>query len=58
MPLPAGSFGVDDYIAYVIRFLEEIGPGVHRILEWPLMQEWTAAARAEPEEMFELEVEF
>ena len=29
-----------------------------RLLEWPLMQEWTAEAIAEPEEMFELEVEF
>jgi len=28
------------------------------ILEWPLMQEWTASALAEPEEMDELEVEF
>jgi len=28
------------------------------ILEWPLMQEWTANALAEPEEMDELEVEF
>lgn len=25
----AGRFGVDDYVAYVIRFLEEIGPGAH-----------------------------
>jgi glutathione S-transferase len=29
-----------------------------RILEWPLMQEWTTGAITEPEEMFELEVEF
>lgn len=29
-----------------------------RILEWPLMQEWTEGALAEPEEMIELEVEF
>jgi polyhydroxyalkanoate depolymerase len=29
VPLSAGSFGVEDYIAYVIRFLEEIGPGGH-----------------------------
>ena len=29
-----------------------------RILEWPLMQEWSAGAIAEPEEMVELEVEF
>lgn len=29
-----------------------------RILDWPLMQEWTTDACAEPEEMIELEVEF
>lgn len=29
VPLSAGSFGVEDYIAYVIRFLEEISPGAH-----------------------------
>lgn len=27
VPLDAGSFGVDDYVDYVIRFLEHIGPG-------------------------------
>jgi polyhydroxyalkanoate depolymerase len=29
VPSEAGRFGVEDYIAYVIRFLEEIGPGAH-----------------------------
>jgi polyhydroxyalkanoate depolymerase len=29
VPVDAGTFGVDDYIAYIIRFLEEIGPGAH-----------------------------
>lgn len=29
-----------------------------RILSWPLIQEWTAEALAEPEEMAELDVEF
>jgi glutathione S-transferase len=29
-----------------------------RILQWPLMVEWTAGALAEPDEMIELEVEF
>jgi polyhydroxyalkanoate depolymerase len=29
VPLTAGDFGVDDYVAYVIRFLEAIGPGTH-----------------------------
>ncbi|RAH98947.1 polyhydroxyalkanoate depolymerase [Acuticoccus sediminis] len=26
VPLSAGEFGVEDYVAYLIRFLEEIGP--------------------------------
>jgi glutathione S-transferase len=29
-----------------------------RILKWPLMREWTAAACAEPDELDELDVEF
>lgn len=29
VPLEAGSFGVEDYVEYIIRFLEEIGPGAH-----------------------------
>jgi poly(3-hydroxybutyrate) depolymerase len=29
VPLSAGRFGVEDYVGYVIRFLEEIGPGSH-----------------------------
>jgi poly(3-hydroxybutyrate) depolymerase len=29
VPTTAGSFGVDEYCEYVIRFLEEIGPGAH-----------------------------
>jgi len=29
VPLSAGSFGVEDYVQYVIRFLEAIGPGAH-----------------------------
>jgi poly(3-hydroxybutyrate) depolymerase len=29
VPRDAGDFGVEDYVAYVIRFLEEIGPGGH-----------------------------
>jgi polyhydroxyalkanoate depolymerase len=29
VPAEAGRFGVDDYVAYLIRFLEEIGPGAH-----------------------------
>lgn len=29
VPTEAGRFGVEDYISYVIRFLEQIGPGAH-----------------------------
>jgi len=29
VPVEAGRFGVEDYVEYVIRFLEEIGPGGH-----------------------------
>jgi polyhydroxyalkanoate depolymerase len=29
VPVEAGRFGVEDYVAYLIRFLEEIGPGGH-----------------------------
>ncbi len=29
VPLSAGRFGIDDYVDYLIRFLEEIGPGGH-----------------------------
>jgi polyhydroxyalkanoate depolymerase len=29
VPVEAGRFGVDDYVAYLIRFLEAIGPGAH-----------------------------
>jgi glutathione S-transferase len=29
-----------------------------RIFDWPLMQEWTEGAQAEPDEIIELEVEF
>lgn len=28
------------------------------VFEWPLLQEWTAGAKAEPDEIIELEVEF
>lgn len=29
VPLSAGRFGFDDYVDYIIRFLEEMGPGSH-----------------------------
>ena len=33
-------------------------PIARRIMAWPAMEEWIAAARAEPEELEELDVEF
>ncbi|MCZ7594444.1 MAG: polyhydroxyalkanoate depolymerase [Hyphomicrobium sp.] len=29
--MEAGAFGFDDYVAYVIRFLEKLGPGAHLV---------------------------
>ena len=29
VPAEAGPFGVEEYVAYIIRFLEELGPGAH-----------------------------
>ncbi len=29
VPRSAGDFGVEDYVGYIVRFLEEIGPGAH-----------------------------
>ena len=31
VPLEQGSFGMDDYVTYIIRFLEEIGPKAHLV---------------------------
>jgi polyhydroxyalkanoate depolymerase len=31
VPLEAGAFGFDDYIAHLIRWLEAIGPGAHMV---------------------------
>ncbi len=31
VPLAAGRFGADEYVAHVIRFLENIGPGAHAV---------------------------
>lgn len=31
VPLEAGDFGLDDYIAYLIEFLTVLGPGVHLV---------------------------
>jgi poly(3-hydroxybutyrate) depolymerase len=31
VPLEAGRFGFDEYVAHIIRFLEVIGPGAHMV---------------------------
>jgi poly(3-hydroxybutyrate) depolymerase len=31
IPLAAGRFGADEYVAHLIRFLEQIGPGAHAV---------------------------
>ncbi len=31
VPLAAGRFGTDEYVDYLIRFLEHIGPGAHAV---------------------------
>ena len=31
VPVEAGSFDLDDYIDYIVEFLEEIGPGAHML---------------------------
>lgn len=43
---------------YAIELEAPLAAYCERIFEWPLMQEWTAAALAEPEEIAELDVEF
>lgn len=45
VPLSDGHFGVEDYVAYLIRFLEEIGPGAHILAVCqPCVQALAAAA--------------
>jgi polyhydroxyalkanoate depolymerase len=45
VPLSAGPFGVDDYVGYLIRFLQAIGPGAHILAVCqPCVQALVAAA--------------
>ncbi len=46
------------FVTYAVSLEGPLAEYSDRILAWPLMQEWTAAALAEPEEMAELDVEF
>ena len=43
---------------YAVALEGELARYSEHVLDWPLMQEWTRAALAEPEELIELEVEF
>ncbi|MEZ5901173.1 MAG: glutathione S-transferase family protein [Hyphomicrobium sp.] len=43
---------------YSVALPTELAAYCDRILDWPLMKEWTDAAIAEPDEIVELEVEF
>jgi poly(3-hydroxybutyrate) depolymerase len=45
VPLEAGRFGFDDYVAHIVRFLEKIGPGAHMVAVCqPCVQALVAAA--------------
>lgn len=46
------------FLTYAVPLEGPLAEYRDRIFAWPLMQEWTSAALAEPDEMFELEVEF
>lgn len=43
---------------YAVPLEPKLAAYCQRILDWPLMQEWTNGAIAEPDEIVELEVEF
>jgi glutathione S-transferase len=43
---------------YAVELEPALAAYCERIFAWPLMQEWTAGALAEPDEIVELEVEF
>jgi glutathione S-transferase len=43
---------------YAVELEPALAAYCERIFDWPLMQEWTKAALAEPDEIIELEVEF
>ena len=46
------------FTTYAVEMPPALQAYCDRILAWPLMQEWTADAIAEPDEIVELEVEF
>lgn len=46
------------FISYAVPVSRKAGDYCNQINSWPLMREWIDAARAEPDEMIELETEF
>ncbi len=46
------------FVTYAVELEPELADYCQTILNWPLMQEWTAGAMEEPDEIIELEVEF
>ncbi len=43
---------------YAVELEPPLAAYCETVFAWPLMQEWTEAALAEPDEIVELEVEF
>jgi glutathione S-transferase len=43
---------------YAVPLDQRLAAYCETIFAWPLLEEWTEGARAEPEEILELEVEF
>ena len=46
------------FLTYDVRLDSDCTDYCARIMEWPVMAEWVAAAREEPEEIEELDMEF
>jgi len=46
------------FLTYDVALESAAAAYCRRIVDWPAMQEWTEAARGEPDELEELEVEF
>jgi glutathione S-transferase len=50
--------GCTRFLTYDVRLDETADAYCHRIMAWPAMARWAEAARAEPEDLQELDVEF
>lgn len=53
VPLADGDFGLDDYVAYLIAFMEQLGPGTHMVATCqaapPALMAAAVLARSSPE---------